>query len=143
MKYNISISCEKSKLSKIREFVASVLERHHISELESHKLILAVDEVCANLIIHANNCNPSENIELGIDFPSHEEIRFEIKDKGVGFDFSKYNEPSIDEIISARKKGGIGLMLVKRIMDEVHFSSEGAFNICHLVKKLEIHNGIK
>jgi len=63
-------------------------------------------------------------------------IVFTIKDKGLAFDFTKYKEPSMDEIVSTRRKGGLGLMLVRRIMDKIEFTTEKNYNICTLIKKL-------
>ncbi|MBV6647090.1 MAG: ATP-binding protein [Cyclobacteriaceae bacterium] len=136
MQHNLIIPCSKEKLSSVREFLSEVLEQHSFPELESHKLILAVDEVCANLIIHANNCNPKEHLELHVDFIPNSKISFTIRDRGIGFDINQYNEPSIGEIVSAKRKGGLGLMLVKRIMDKIEFSTENNYNICRLIKNI-------
>jgi len=136
MKHNITISCQKQNLAKIRQFVQQTLDMYHIQDIESHKLVLAVDEVCANLIIHANNCSASENLELIIDINPSEKIIFTIKDHGVGFDISTYQEPEIQEIVNSKRKGGLGLMLVRRIMDKIEFSTEKNHNICRLIKEL-------
>lgn len=136
MKHNISISCSKQNLAKIRQFVQQTLDMYQVPDVESHKLVLAVDEVCANLIIHANNCNPGEKLELIINIDPDENIVFEIKDQGIGFDISKYKEPQIEDIVMSKRKGGLGLMLVKRIMDQVEFTHEKNHNICRLIKKL-------
>lgn len=115
--------------------MAEVLEEHHFKEIEAHKLVLAVDEVCANLIIHSNNCNPTRKIDVVVDLDPMQ-IIFLIKDRGIRFDFNNYAEPSMDEIISSKRKGGVGLMLVKRIMDKIEFSTEKNYNICKLTKRL-------
>lgn len=132
--YKIKISCSTNRLLEIRQFISEVLEAHNYPEIESHKLILAVDEVCANLIIHSNDCNPASQIELSVDFRKNDAIIFEIADKGVSFDMNKYQEPELKELVSTKRKGGLGLMLVKRIMDKIEFKSEKNTNICRLVK---------
>lgn len=99
-------------------------------------MILAVDEICANLIIHANNCDPTHQLNIAVDVIPGTKVVFTIKDKGRTFDFGNYREPSMDEIVSSRKKGGLGLMLVRRIMDDIEFTTEKNYNICRLVKNL-------
>lgn len=136
MKYSLTISCNKSNLAKVRHFVAEVLQKNHFKEIDAHKLVLAVDEICANLIIHSNNCNPTRKIDVVVDLNPTEQIIFVIKDKGISFDISSYAEPTMDEIISSKRKGGVGLMLVKRIMDKIEFSTEKNYNICRLTKRL-------
>ncbi|MFT4786836.1 MAG: serine/threonine-protein kinase RsbW [Cyclobacteriaceae bacterium] len=113
------------------------LDKYDIEELEKHKLILAIDEVCANLIIHANKCDERESLEIMLDVDPHSQVTFTIKDQGTGFDISQYQEPSISELISSKRKGGLGLMLVKRIMDQIEFSKEKNHNICRLIKTIK------
>ena len=136
MKNKISISCSKQNLGSIRSFIEKTLNEYDISDLELHKMVLAVDEVCANLIIHANNCNPDEHLELKVNVIPKKQITFIIKDKGIGFDISQYQEPAMNDIVSSKRKGGLGLILVKRIMDKIEFSTEKNHNICRLIKNL-------
>lgn len=137
MRHKLTISCSKSNLLKIRHFVADQLDSINLSEVEMHKLVLAVDEVCANLIIHSNQCNPTKKIDIIIKLIGTEKIQFIIKDKGISFDLNDYKEPSMNEIVSSGRKGGVGLILVKRIMDKIEFSTEKNYNICRLTKNLE------
>ena len=136
MNRSITIPCSKSKLESVREFISGILAHYEFSEIDSHKIILAIDEVCANLIIHSNNCNPRESLQVAIDFIPKKSITFIIKDSGLTFDITQYKEPSMKEIVSSQRKGGIGLMLVKRIMDKIEFSQENNYNICRLTKLL-------
>ncbi|MDW3196168.1 MAG: ATP-binding protein [Cytophagales bacterium] len=136
MKHRIIIPCEKEKLESVRVFVQGHLDTYGLSEIESHKIVLAIDEVCANMIIHSNNCDPNESLELEMVFKKNQNIIFVIRDKGESFDINAYKEPSMQEIISSKRKGGLGLMLVKRIMDKIEFTTENNYNICRLTKKL-------
>lgn len=136
MKHRIIIPCKKEKLESVRVFVQNQLDEFGLSEIESHKLVLAIDEVCANMIIHSNNCDPNESLELEVKFKKDQNIIFIIRDRGVSFDINAYKEPSMKDIISSKRKGGLGLMLVKRIMDEIEFTTENNYNICRLTKKL-------
>ncbi|MCV9388087.1 ATP-binding protein [Reichenbachiella ulvae] len=122
-------------MREIRAFVSEVLLDIGLSEKEAHKIILAVDEVCANLIIHSNKCNASEKLELFVEDLGDNQISFEIIDHGKGFVYDKYQEPNLEEIIKTRKKGGLGIMLVRNIMDKVEFKIEKNRNICRMMKK--------
>jgi serine/threonine-protein kinase RsbW len=114
-----------------------VLQEYPIPEIEINKLVLAVDEICANLMIHSHDCNPKESIELLIHVNENDGITFEITDQGIGFNTSKYKEPSLQEIVREKKKGGLGLMLVKRIMDQVEFKNDSNHNVCRLYKRIK------
>ncbi|MBC6401161.1 MAG: ATP-binding protein [Ekhidna sp.] len=133
MSKKLTIVCSKDELIKVRQFTSDALDEESVPDLQAHKLVLAVDEVCANLIIHANNCDPINKIEFNIEFRPTQ-IMFTFKDKGVGFDINEYECPSMDKLVSTRRQGGLGLMLVKRIMDKIEFSTEKNHNICRLIK---------
>lgn len=135
MNFTLSISCEKENLAKVRGFVEKVLLQNNVEELETHKLVLAVDEICANLIIHSNHCDVNHSIDIVIEIQPKVEVVFVIRDKGIFFDINSYKEPSMDDVIHSKRKGGVGLMLVKRIMDKIEFATEKNYNICRLTKK--------
>lgn len=134
MNFSLKVYCEKTRLKDIREFVATKLQAYTYNDLEINQMVLAVDEVCANLIIHSNYCDANEAIHLKV-IVEDGGVTFEITDEGQKFNFNEYKEPSIQEVVTAKKKGGIGLMLVKRIMDKVEFSSDNKKNKCVLFKK--------
>lgn len=135
--HRFKTNCQREKLKDIRHFVADVLADIGLSEIETHKVILAVDEVCANLIIHSNKCDPSECLEVFIESDGVNQVSFEIVDYGLGFNYNNYKEPNLEEIIRKRKKGGLGIMLVKKIMDTVEFKNEENKNICRMLKKFK------
>lgn len=135
MSQDITIACDTKCLPDVRKFIEKILVQHKMDQIESHKVVLAVDEICANLIIHANNSDPSKKLNVCVKF-SPKKVTFEITDKGKKFDITQYQEPHMDEIVSSRRKGGLGLILVRRIMDNIEFTTEKNRNICRLEKKL-------
>lgn len=136
MKFNLKVYCEKTRLKDIREFITEKLKAYVHDDLEINQMVLAVDEICANLIIHSNYCNANEAINLEV-FVEKDGVTFEISDEGEKFDIKKYKEPSIQEVVQTKKKGGIGLMLVRRIMDKVEFTNKEEKNTCILHKRFK------
>lgn len=136
MNNSIQVSCSKINLKPIRDFVTEYLNRLDLSDILMNQIVLAVDEICANLIIHANKEDPSQKITLTIQ-KQKDTLKFEITDNGVAFQQSNYKEPDIQEHIRIGKKGGVGLALVKHIMDKVEFKSDGGKNTCLLYKKIK------
>ncbi len=133
MNYSYKVPCTKEKLKDIRHFISDVLSKHGIPEVQISTLVLAVDEVCANLIIHGHDCNPNDSIEISIAVKD-DVIVFDIIDEGDVFDIEKYQEPSLGEIIKKKRKGGIGLILVRKIMDKIEVIPKDDCNICRLTK---------
>jgi serine/threonine-protein kinase RsbW len=135
MNNSIRIRCNKNNLKVVRDFVTDYLHPYGLSAIVLNQIILAVDEITANLIIHSNNQDDSKFVKLAI-FQEKDTFRFELSDKGKSFNPDDLPEPDIGEYIRTRKKGGVGLALVKRIMDKVEFDSNGSQNICRLYKKV-------
>ena len=145
MKYDYKVPCCKDQLQSVRDFVRTTLGNYTISDIEMHQLVLAVDEVCSNLMIHSHQCNPEHSLELRIEIDQNKGITFEIYDFGKGFNLKKYKEPCIKQIIKDRRKGGVGLLLVRRIMDQIDydFHKKSQRNIYRLHKKLSIQPAIR
>lgn len=119
----------------MRKFVTKVLHEHHVSDIETNMMVLAVDEVCANIIIHGHSTDDSNYVTINIDF-TKEGIWFEIVDKGAAFDIMKYNEPILEDLIKNKQKGGVGIMLVKKIMDKIEFTAASDKNTLKLYKQV-------
>ncbi|MBA9079683.1 MULTISPECIES: ATP-binding protein [Rufibacter] len=133
MTNKIRVSCDRKNLKTIRTFVTDTLAPVHLSEITLNQIILAVDEICANLIIHANQEDSQKFLNLTIRYDDKEMV-FELSDNGKAFERANYREPNIQDNIRMGKKGGVGVALVNRIMDKVEYSVNGNTNICILHK---------
>lgn len=133
---SLKVNCDKNNLKKLRAFLNDCLVSFNVNEQELSLVILAVDEICSNIIIHANHCNPDHFLELEISLDGSN-VKIQIKDRGELFDYRTYNEPEIEALVSEKKKGSLGLMLVRRIMDTVEFKKSGDINICTMLKSIK------
>ena len=130
------VNCHSDNLKYIREFVKVVLRDLHLSETETNQLVLAVDEVCTNIIFHSADNNPNRTLEVNI-IENFDVLEFEIIDQYCPeFNPTNYVRPSLQNIIQERRKGGIGLILVRNIMDEVEVSHENSQSIWRLRKAI-------
>lgn len=137
MNNSIRVNCTKKNLKLIRDFVTEYLRALSLTDIQLNQIVLAVDEICANLIIHANHEDSKKYIVLQILKINGDTLKFEISDEGLAFERANYKEPDIEENIRLGKKGGVGIALVNRIMDKVEFSSNGTHNTCLLYKKIK------
>lgn len=134
MKTRFTTICSREKLSEIRSFLSSVLVNLKIAESVKNEIILAVDEACANAMIHGNNCDENKPLQLDVVM-ENEKLTVEISDIGTtDIDTEQYQEQSVQELIRQRRKGGLGLKLIYSIMDEVTYYNRDSRNICALTK---------
>lgn len=134
MKLSKTINCALDNLKMVREFIRSALTETVDCPISTNEIILALDEMCANLIIHAHHENPLDQITLSIEFIKKEKIIFEIIDRGEPFDITSFQEPDLQTLIQGKRKGGLGIRLVKKIMDEIEYFRVEGTNICRLTK---------
>jgi serine/threonine-protein kinase RsbW len=135
MKYNLSIKTEKQNLKIVRTFLEKVLKEIQVSDIEANQLILVVDEILANLMIHSAKNDEKKDIDLTITEESGE-ITFEIYDyNSPFFDLTQHEDANLQELVKQKRKGGMGLTLVKNIMDEVEVYHEDNTNIWRLQKR--------
>lgn len=134
---HIKIASEKENLKQLRALLISHLNQYPISDIDANLLILAVDEICANVIIHANKNNESPFIEIDLRV-DEEGIEVAILDGGKKFSLLSQQDPNLQTLIEKRQKGGIGIMLIKRIMDKIEYIRDNNHNIHRLYKRLSI-----
>ncbi|HHG83771.1 MAG TPA: ATP-binding protein [Bacteroidetes bacterium] len=127
MKGHYIAFCSKQSLPKIRSFVEGELRALRIKENVSHQLVLAVDEACANSIIHHHACNEKDSIKLTISKVGNK-LLIELTDHGSPFPINEYRPKDLKDIIKKRTKGGLGIFLITKIMDKVEIiPGDGTF----------------
>ncbi len=134
---HIETPCQTKYLKEIRFWLGRYLEYLQLPAGEINLILVAVDEVCANAIIHANHECQERRIQLRL--ARHEEaVVVEVRDSGEHFDFQHYHDPAISELKAASRCGGLGLKLVNRIMDRVEFMQDTHQNVCRLYKRIPV-----
>lgn len=136
MNYKYKIGCSIENLKGVRDFIRGSLKNHGIAEMVISEIVLALDEMCSNLMIHAHHCNPHEIFELNIRVENNKPLVFELIDDGTVFDINQFMEPELTNIIHEKRKGGLGIRLVKSIMDKVEYQKINGRNVCRLIKTI-------
>ncbi len=135
MNKSLKIECDIDKLKDVRDFLERELKACSVSEEQAGLMILAVDEICANLIIHSHGRDASKELEIKFHV-LHDAFLFEVYDTGKPFDPASIAEPDIASIVNEKRKGGLGLMLVRRIMDSIELRNENNRTVYRLRKKI-------
>ncbi len=136
MELHFKTYCDKTNLKQVRDFVSESLNKNGIVGPDASMMVLAVDEICANLIIHSNNCDGEKHIDLFMHFLGNQ-LHITIKDYGLAFNYEETQEVQLEKLIAEKRKGGLGLMLVKKIMDEVRYETCFSHNCWVLSKTLK------
>lgn len=127
--------CSLSNLKNIRNFVDSSLTKASVNTVDKEMIILAVDEVCSNSIIHSNRENPNSIIDIYLKTLENQVV-VEIKDSGAKFNYEAYQLPTVDGLIKSKSKGKMGLMIVKNVIDKIEYEHKSHSNVFRLTKKI-------
>lgn len=109
-------------LALIRDFTKSAAQKCGFTEETIDKIALAVDEACTNVIKHAYKYSPEGDIIVNIKI-NQNKMTVSITDHGSNFDPALVPEPDVKKYYRQHKIGGLGIYLMRKLMDEVNFSS--------------------
>ncbi len=134
------VSNETANLANVREFVLANLRKTGLPEVEHGKIVLAVDEAVSNIMRHAYEKSAKGTRTIEILFSADQEkIRLILIDSGKEFDPTEIGDPNIFEHARLGKRYGLGLFLMRRIMDEVKFVFRaGIENMLTMVKYFHV-----
>lgn len=136
-KFNLQVPSSTENLALIREFVTSVGRQATLSDEEITQLELAVDEACANVIEHAYGHDITKDVSVRATFDD-EKLLISVIDEGRGFDPGNVQQDSVEELVHARKSGGLGIRLIRTLMDEVRYEIvPGQKNELHMTKRIK------
>ena len=134
------IPCDVSNLADVRGFMREALQEFDVPESLMNAIVLSVEEICANAIIHSNERNAAKQLELTVD-RNEGEVMVETRDQGSPFNQGSYAERTILDLINDRRRGGMGLMLVRRLMDRAEYERRNGENVWRLGKNLPANGG--
>jgi len=122
-------------LDEIREFVGGIARQGGFSDKDVYNIQLATDEAASNMIEHSYENIPDGVIDLSCDMES-DQIRIVLIDYGEPFDPSAIPLPDLKADLSDRKIGGLGIFLMRKLMDEVHYEPKpDKSNVLTMIKR--------
>lgn len=140
-KFTLHVPSSTENLALIREFVITIGKQAGFDEQEIGKLELAVDEACANVIEHAYGHDTTKEVIVRATLDA-DEVRIDVEDTGRGFDPQTVPPAELERLVAARKSGGLGMRLMKTLMDEVRYEIEpGKKNELHMSKRIRKKEG--
>ncbi|AFN75092.1 putative anti-sigma regulatory factor, serine/threonine protein kinase [Melioribacter roseus P3M-2] len=119
----LKINSGTENLANVRKFVKDTALECGFGEDDIEQIILAVDEACTNIIKHAYGFSPDGIIDIDVKFKD-DKFTIAITDEGKGFDPKQIPIPDVQEFYKQKKVGGLGIYLMRKLMDEVNYSIE-------------------
>ena len=132
----IILQNDVQQVPRLAEFIDEVCETAGLDMATTMKLNLAIEEAVVNVMNYAypQGTVGDINIEVQVD---NNQLEFIISDSGTPFDPTTKAE--VDTTLSAEERtiGGLGIHLVRNIMDSINYERVNGKNILALIKKLK------
>ncbi len=134
--HRLVIKNQVSDLNILAEFIEKIGNDLSLETSLVMNLNLALEEAVSNVIFYAYPGGESNTIEI-LFVKRGRDIIFTIRDSGIPFDPTAKEDVDITLNVQERGIGGLGIFMVKQIMDSVLYSREGNLNVLKLTKKLK------
>ena len=136
MELNITFRNDISEISRLEGFIEQVAEQFSLPMDIVFNLNLALEEAVTNVVLYAYPKEEHEFIYLSASLKDDNTLVFVLTDSGKEFDPTLEPDADIDLSAEKRRIGGLGIFLIRQIMNEVRYERIDNKNILTLEKKL-------
>ena len=120
-------------LPVVRNFIARVATKYRFTKSELNALTISIDEAITNIIEHGYDNAPSGSITLNIN-AKRDRVIVELIDHGKSFDPNQVSDPDIPQYVQIRKRGGLGIFIIRKFMDDIQYATVDRENTLRLIK---------
>lgn len=134
---SIVVSAADEDPKAVVDFVKGELVEHNCPDKALYQIEVAIEEVLVNIVSYAG-LSAEEGVEIRcevLDDPLRVVLQF--LDEGVPFDPLAKSDPDISPEGLMEREGGLGIFMVKQMMDEVSYSYENGKNTLTVLKHLD------
>lgn len=134
----LKVKSKTENLAVIRDFISNSAAEAGVAADTVENIILAVDEACTNIIRHAYKSFPDGELIIKTKSTLSRFV-VSITDYGKSFAPEMIPEPDLQKYYRQRRVGGLGMYLMKTLMDDVKYVSvPGKYNEVLLSKNLKV-----
>ena len=134
------IANQVTELGPLAEKIDLFVETHGLPPKLAHELNICLDEIVSNVIKYGYPDGGQHLIEIRLDLTPAGLVT-EVEDGAQPFNPLEAKEPDVDKPLEEREIGGLGIFLVKKLMDQVSYERRGGRNVLTLTKKISQSHG--
>ena len=135
----LTLKNDPRQVSQLSTFVKDVLARALSDEKQRGEIRLAVEEAVVNVMEYAYPTAVEGDVTIDAKFDG-QWVKFVISDSGIAFDPTKASDADTTLSAEDRPIGGLGILLVRRLMDSINYERVDGRNILTLKKKVNNSN---
>jgi len=133
--FRMSVGTDAGAVEKLNAVLAEFARTYALPDAVRRSLNIALDELLANELSHgmAGREEGFVSVEMELDGKC---VNVRITDDGSPFDPFQQEAPDTTLSIEDRSIGGLGIHLVRELMDDVSYERKNGHNVVTLVKRL-------
>jgi serine/threonine-protein kinase RsbW len=135
MRKELKLKNQVGELERVNTFVAEICEELHLDAELQMNLNLVMEEMVSNVIFYAYPQGATADIELLAESDG-KELTFVLSDQGVAFDPTQKEDADVDVNPADRELGGMGIYIVKNIMNQVTYQRLKGKNLLTMKKSI-------
>jgi len=134
----ISLLNDVKEVPALAIFVGSICQDMCFNELTEQGIRLAVEEAVVNIMNYAYPKGTRAVILIEADVDAdNETLTFVLRDEGVAFDPTAYQEVDVNDHVGQQKVGGLGIHLMRHYMDTLAYERKDGQNVLTMTKKIK------
>jgi sigma-B regulation protein RsbU (phosphoserine phosphatase) len=123
-----------NEIPRLHAFIQTLSDDIDLDHAQAMSLNLALEEAVSNVMLYAYPEGTEGLVEVEAVILD-DRLEFKVSDSGVAFDPTVARAPDLAADLKDRPIGGLGIFLVKRIMDQVTYTRENGKNILSMTKQ--------
>ena len=128
----LTLPAKVEHLPQWTQFIVACAQAQGLPSKRIREIELAIEEALVNICHYAYPAGAGEvEVACMVEAPQHFVIEF--SDRGLPFDPLSLGEPALTDSLDDRQVGGLGVFLIRRLMDDASYRREGERNILRLV----------
>ncbi len=131
----IQVAADSGQLPGLLRFLQAFWRAEHLPPAESLPFELALEEVFVNVATHGTPAQAAPAVELSLAVADGS-VSLAIEDDGPAFDPLSLPAPDVGAGLEQRRVGGLGVYLVRQLMDEVRYERRGTRNRLCMSRRL-------
>jgi sigma-B regulation protein RsbU (phosphoserine phosphatase) len=132
----IKLNNKVSEIGRFNQTLTEFARRHGLAPNVVHDLNLALEEIITNIISYGYTDDREHEIRVRLSVQPGE-IKAEVEDDGQPFNPVEAPEPDTTKSLEERKIGGLGIHLVRKLMDQIEYKRQGDRNLLTIKKKTQ------
>jgi len=130
--HTLKLLAKVEHLPQWMQFIADCAQEHGLPSKRIREIELALEEVLVN-VCHYAYPEDTGDVEVTCTVDAQQRFIINIVDQGIAFDPLLLEAPDLTADVDSRQVGGLGVFLVRRLMDDVSYRREDDQNIMKLI----------